>query len=53
MTGQYKTLLKTLIIEDGVTSIGDFAFFDCTGLTSITIPNSVIYIGEDAFSFCI
>ena len=32
-----------------VTSIGDDAFHDCTGLTSITIPNSVTSIGEYAF----
>ena len=35
-----------------VTSIGDRAFYDCDGLTSITIPNSVTSIGDDAFRFC-
>ena len=35
-----------------VTSIGDYAFFDCTGLTSITIPNSVTSIGDCAFEDC-
>ena len=35
-----------------VTSIGDRAFYGCTGLTSITIPNSVTSIGEGAFSGC-
>ncbi|MBR1467751.1 MAG: leucine-rich repeat domain-containing protein [Bacteroidaceae bacterium] len=32
-----------------VTSIGSYAFEDCTGLTSITIPNSVTSIGSSAF----
>ena len=35
-----------------VTSIGDDAFADCTGLTSINIPNSVTSIGKDAFYGC-
>ena len=34
-----------------VTSIGNYAFCDCTGLTSITIPNSVTSIGEGAFYY--
>ena len=35
-----------------VTSIGKYAFYDCDGLTSITIPNSVTSIGDCAFSSC-
>ncbi|TGE31851.1 leucine-rich repeat protein [Desulfosporosinus sp. Sb-LF] len=35
-----------------VTSIGDLAFQDCTGLTSISIPQGVISIGESAFKGC-
>ena len=35
-----------------VTSIGNSAFYDCTGLTSITIPNSVTSIGYQAFYNC-
>ena len=48
----YRTNIKTVIIEDGVTSIGDGAFWGCSGLTSVTIPNSVTSIGEIAFSGC-
>ena len=36
-----------------VTSIGSCTFYDCTYLTSITIPNGVIYIGNQAFEGCI
>ncbi|MBR6339739.1 MAG: leucine-rich repeat domain-containing protein, partial [Alloprevotella sp.] len=35
-----------------VTSIGRWAFANCSGLTSITIPNSVTSIGEAAFIYC-
>ena len=45
-------LVKDLIIPDGVTSIGDYAFYNCTSLTSITIPDSVTSIGDSAFSYC-
>ena len=43
---------KNTVIPSGVTSIGDYAFYNCSGLTSITIPNSVTSIGYDAFSGC-
>ena len=35
-----------------VTSIGNSAFYKCTGLTSVTIPESVTSIGSNAFSYC-
>jgi len=43
---------KNTIIPNSVTSIGDYAFYNCDGLTSITIPNSVTTIGESAFLGC-
>ena len=43
---------KSSFIPDDVTAIGDIAFFNCTGLTSITIPSSVTSIGWSAFSGC-
>ena len=44
--------MTEVIFEDGVTSIGNFAFQDCTGLTSVTIGNSVTSIGGSAFHSC-
>lgn len=35
-----------------VTSIDDFAFMDCTDLTSITIPSSISSVGQDSFYGC-
>ncbi len=49
------TIPETVTYEGttySVTSIGNYAFCDCSGLTSVTIPNSVISIGNDAFSYC-
>ena len=46
------TSLKTIILSDSVTSIGERAFYNCSGLTSVTIPDSVTSIGEWAFSDC-
>ena len=44
--------IKDLVIPNSVTSIGDNAFYGCTGLTTVTIPNSVTSIGSSAFARC-
>lgn len=48
----YKAKFTEVIIGDGVTSIGDYAFWNCTSMTSITIPNSVTRIGLCTFDNC-
>ena len=42
----------TYNIPNSVKSIDDYAFYNCSGLTSVTIPNSVTSIGADAFLGC-
>ena len=46
------TRIKTLIIDEGVTSIGDRAFQDCRNLSNVKLPNSLTLIYNDAFSNC-
>ena len=48
-----KEYIQSVVIESGVTSIGDGAFYGCTVLTSVTIPGSVTDIGGGAFEGCI
>ena len=45
-------LVTNLVIPDGVTTIGNYAFRYCDSLTSITIPDSVTKIGDYAFFGC-
>ena len=44
--------LTNLVVPEGVTSIGDSAFYGCSGLTSITLPSSLTSIGKSAFNGC-
>ncbi len=48
----YYQSITAVSIENGVTSIGDYAFFGYRGLSSITIPDSVTRIGDRAFMGC-
>ena len=41
-----------VVIPEGVIAIGNFAFSDCTGLTSVTIPDGVREINSYACSGC-
>ena len=50
--GEYCSSIKSVVIGDGVTSIGYGAFYNCSNLTSVTIPDSVSSIGNSAFRGC-
>lgn len=48
----YYQKIESVVIEDGVTSIGEFAFYDFIHLTSLSVANSVTKIGNAAFYEC-
>jgi len=48
----YKEDITTLVVEPGVTQIGSYAFYDCDGLTSVSLPAGLTKIGESAFEAC-
>ena len=52
LVGAVDKTLSTYSIKKGTKWIGSSAFYSCSGLTSITIPNSVTSIGENAFYDC-
>ncbi|MBR3953421.1 MAG: leucine-rich repeat protein [Oscillospiraceae bacterium] len=48
-----RTRIKTLVIEEGITAIGRYAFYDCDEITGeLAVPDSVTSIGNYAFSEC-
>ncbi|MEY8318729.1 leucine-rich repeat domain-containing protein [Oscillospiraceae bacterium 50-58] len=44
--------ITSIIIEEGITSVGGCAFYHCEQVTSISIPETVTSIGADAFNYC-
>ncbi len=48
----YKENISNVVFNGAITSIGDYAFEDCTQLTRVTIPDSVTSIGDFAFGRC-
>ena len=48
----YQDKIEKVVIKDGVTNIGSYAFYYCENLTSVKIPDSVTSIGMFAFSSC-
>ena len=44
--------IKTVVMENGVTSIGSYAFFGCKNMASVTFPRGITAIGSCAFERC-
>lgn len=50
--GGYISSIKKIIIEDGITSVSQYSFYDCENLTEVSIPSSIKSIGYEAFHWC-
>ena len=48
----YSRYIHSVVIQNGVTNIGNSAFYMCENLSSVTIPDSVTVIGDRAFEYC-
>jgi len=48
----YRTSIKTLVIEPGVVTVGMLTFYNCTNLTSVSMPSSINAIGDSTFKNC-
>ena len=48
----YRSYINRVVVEEGVTTIGEYAFYANNWITSVTIPKSVKSISDDAFHNC-
>jgi hypothetical protein len=49
----FKEKIKRVVIENGITAIGEYAFCDCQFIEAVTIPSTVLFIGNHAFGACL
>ena len=47
---KYAASLKTIVIGEGITEVGDFTFIDCRSVTRIQLPGTLRRVGQNAFS---
>ena len=48
----YRDTIYTVVIQPGITSIGQYAFYYLRNMTSVTIPDSVAFVHNSAFYWC-
>ena len=48
----FRDSIVSVVIDNGVTGIGEYAFCMCRSLTAVTIPEGITEIGSSAFSYC-
>lgn len=49
---EYRTLIKKVVLDERIISIGEFAFYECSELTDIELHEGIEYIGQYAFADC-
>ncbi len=48
----YHKQIKGLILEEGVTAVGSFAFYDCGALREVQFPKTLRMVGSSSFAYC-
>ena len=48
----YRSEIKSVVVGEGITNIGDLSFYDCEQLTEVSLPDSLTEIGPVAFAYC-
>jgi len=48
----YHKQIKSLVLEEGVTAVGSFAFYDCGALTEVQFPKTLRMVGSSSFAYC-
>lgn len=48
----YRSQIFSVVIEEGVTGIGDYAFYMCARILTVSLPDSLTSLGDRCFNFC-
>ncbi len=48
----YRSSINTVVVNGGVQAIGDYWFYNCANITSVTLPSSLVKIGAGCFRQC-